>query len=223
MSELTPSFCGVPPGTGLSRWSLECAISRRPDPSATMDGRLSPTASVKPKTPGPRHSAPSKYTISPIQIEPTLSPPVEWLEDIPVPASVRKARYTVPSGSVAKRGKLFLGPAGGPTPLFAARLAESVGSGCMVKLVPCVPSRKGCVAGAPGSTRPTSSVVLYKSLPTRQTTCTVWLEYSGNPVVSKAPKSLPQRLPAVSYAIHKRFCASYASELRASKLTVVAA
>ena len=68
----------------------------------------------------------------------------------------------------------------------------------MVKLVPCVPFRKKCAAGAPGSTRPTSSVVLYKSLPTRQTTCTVWLEYNGNPEVSNAPKSLPQRLPATS-------------------------
>src|ERR1035437_7541911 len=198
MSELTPSFCGVPADNGLSRWSEECAISKRPDPSATIDGRLSPTASVNASTPGPCHWAPSKYTISPTQIEPTLTPPVEWLDDIPVPASVRKARYTVPSGSVARRGKLFLGPAGGPTPLFAARLAESVGSGCMVKLVPCVPFRNRCVAGAPGSTRPTSSIVLYKSLPTRQTTCTVWLEYSGNPVVSNAPKSLPQRLPATS-------------------------
>src|ERR1017187_7121234 len=85
MSELTPSFCGDPGEIGVSRWSLECAISRRPEPSATIDGRLSLTASVKPNTPGPCHWAPSKYTISPIQIEPTLSPPVEWLDDIPVP------------------------------------------------------------------------------------------------------------------------------------------
>src|ERR1035437_8067278 len=98
MSELTPSFCGVPAESGLSRWSLECAISKRPDPSATIDGRLSLTASVKASTPGPCHWAPSKYTISPVQMEPTLTPPVERLPDSPVPASVRKARYTVPSG-----------------------------------------------------------------------------------------------------------------------------
>src|ERR1035441_6735367 len=135
MSELTPSLCGVPGANGLSRWSEECAINSRPDPSATIEGRLSLTPSVKPRTPGPCHWAPSKYTIWPIQIEPTLTPPVEWLPERTAPTSVRNARYTVPSGSVARRGKLFLGPEGGPTPLFAVRLADNVASGCMIKLV----------------------------------------------------------------------------------------
>src|SRR6478672_11929520 len=112
-----------------------------------MAGRLSPTASLKASTPGPRHCAPSKYTSPLTPIEPTLRPPVARLEDSPLPAGSRNARYTVPSGSVASRGNVFLGPAGGPMLLSGFRLVASVGSGAFEN-GPRPVGRKRCVAGA---------------------------------------------------------------------------